>query len=135
MHEETFGPTVVVTPVASMEEALLLANDTPYGLGGAVYGRKRAMAIARRLRAGMISVNDVLAFAGMASLPWGGVGASGIGRLRGADGLREFGQAKSIVVRQLRPVLPSRTFERTDRDVSRIITAYRLLFGRAPRPR
>jgi succinate-semialdehyde dehydrogenase / glutarate-semialdehyde dehydrogenase len=133
LREETFGPTLVVTPVESMEQALRLANDTPYGLGGAVFGRKRAMALARRLRSGMTTVNDVIAFAGMTSLPWGGVGASGIGRLRGADGLREFGQAKSIVVRQLPSVLPSRTFERTDRDVSRIITAYRLLFGRSPR--
>jgi succinate-semialdehyde dehydrogenase/glutarate-semialdehyde dehydrogenase len=130
LREETFGPTLVVTPVETMEQALQLANDTPYGLGGAVYGRKRAMAIARRLRSGMTSVNDVLAFAGMTSLPWGGVGASGIGRLRGADGLREFGQAKSIVVRQFRSLLPSRTFARTDRDVSRIVKVYRLLYGR-----
>lgn len=133
MREETFGPTLVVTPVETMEEALRLANDSPYGLGGAVYGRRRAKGIARRLRTGMVSVNDVLSFAGMSSLPWGGVGASGFGRLRGADGLREFGQPKSIVVRQLPSLLPSRTFERTDRDVSRIIKAYRLLFGRAPR--
>jgi len=133
LREETFGPTLVVTPVQSMEQALALANDTPYGLGGAIYGKRRAMALARQLRSGMTSVNDVLAFAGMSSLPWGGVGASGIGRLRGADGLREFGRAKSIVVRQARSLLPSRTFERTDRDVARIVKAYRLLYGRSPR--
>jgi acyl-CoA reductase-like NAD-dependent aldehyde dehydrogenase len=133
IREETFGPTLVVTPVPSMEEALRLANDTRYGLGGAVYGRRRAVAVARRLRAGMVSVNDVLAFAGMSSLPWGGVGDSGFGRLRGADGLREFGRAHSLVVRQFRSPLASRTFERTDRDIARIVKAYRLMFGRAPR--
>jgi len=133
VREETFGPTLVVTPVADMDEALRLANDSPYGLGGAVYGRRRAVPVARRMRAGMVSVNDVLAFAGMASLPWGGVGDSGFGRLRGDDGLREFGQATSIVVRRLPSLLPSRTFERTDRDVARIVKAYRLMFGRAPR--
>jgi acyl-CoA reductase-like NAD-dependent aldehyde dehydrogenase len=133
MREETFGPTLAVTPVQSMEEALRLANDSPYGLGGAVFGRRRAMAIARRLRSGMVSVNDVLSFAGMTSLPWGGVGESGFGRLRGADGLREFGQPKSIVVRQFRSPLPSRTFDRTARDVARIIRTYRLRYGRAPR--
>jgi acyl-CoA reductase-like NAD-dependent aldehyde dehydrogenase len=133
MREETFGPTLVVSPVEDMEQALRLANDSPYGLGGAVYGRRRAVPVARRLRAGMVSVNDVLAFAGMASLPWGGVGASGFGRLRGEDGLREFGRAHSIVVRQFRSLLPSRTFARTDRDVARIVRAYRLMFGRAPR--
>lgn len=135
VREETFGPTLVVTPVESMEQALRLANDTRYGLGGAVYGKRRALALARRLRSGMTSVNDVLSFAGMSSLPWGGVGASGIGRLRGADGLREFAQAKSIVVRQAPSLLPSRTFERTERDVSRIVTAYRLRYGRARRSR
>jgi succinate-semialdehyde dehydrogenase / glutarate-semialdehyde dehydrogenase len=135
LREETFGPTLVVAPVESMEQALRLANSTPYGLGGAIYGKRRALALARRLRSGMTSVNDVLSFAGMSSLPWGGVGSSGIGRLRGADGLREFGRAKSIVVRQGPSLLPSRTFERTDRDVARIVKAYRLLYGRAPRSR
>jgi acyl-CoA reductase-like NAD-dependent aldehyde dehydrogenase len=132
MREETFGPTLVLTPVATMDEALRLANDTRYGLGGAVYGRRRAVAIARRLRSGMATVNDVLSFAGMSSLPWGGVGASGIGRLRGDDGLREFGHARSIVVRRMRSPLPSRTFSRTDKDISRIVKAYRLRFGRRP---
>ncbi|MPZ26549.1 MAG: aldehyde dehydrogenase family protein [Micromonosporaceae bacterium] len=133
MREETFGPTLAVTPVDSMDEALRLANDSPYGLGGAVYAGRGAVALARRLRAGMVSVNDVLSFAGMTSLPWGGVGDSGFGRLRGADGLREFGQAKSIVVRQFPSLLPSRTFDRTERDVARIVKTYRLLFGRPPR--
>jgi acyl-CoA reductase-like NAD-dependent aldehyde dehydrogenase len=133
VREETFGPTLTIAKVHDMDEAVTKANDTRYGLGATVFSRRRGMELARRLRSGMTSVNDVLAFAGMTSLPWGGVGASGIGRLRGADGLREFGQAKSIVVRQLRSVLPSRTFARTDRDVSRIVTAYRLMFGRSPR--
>lgn len=128
VREETFGPTLVVTPVATMAEALRQANDTPYGLGGAVYGTRRAVAVARRLRAGMVSVNDVLSFAGMASLPWGGLGDSGIGRLRGEDGLREFAQAKSIVVRQGPSPLASRTFDRDEKDVDRIVRAFRLRF-------
>jgi acyl-CoA reductase-like NAD-dependent aldehyde dehydrogenase len=132
-REETFGPTLVVTPVASMDEALRLANDSPYGLGAAVYGKRRAVAVARRLRSGMASVNDVLSFAGMTSLPWGGVGASGFGRLRGDDGLREFAWARSIVVRQGPSLLPSRTFDRTPRDVARIVRFYRLRYGRRPR--
>lgn len=128
VREETFGPTLVVTPVATMAEALRQANDTPYGLGGAVYGGRRAVALARRLRAGMVSVNDVLSFAGMTSLPWGGVGDSGIGRLRGEDGLREFAQAKSIVVRQAPSPLATRTFDRDEKDVRRIVRAFRLRF-------
>jgi succinate-semialdehyde dehydrogenase / glutarate-semialdehyde dehydrogenase len=133
MREETFGPVLVVTPVRDVEEALRLANATPYGLGGAVFGRRRALSVARRMRSGMVSVNDVLAFAGTPSLPWGGVGASGFGRLRGDDGLREFSQAAAVTVRQGPSLLRTRTFERTDRDVARIIRAVRMMFGRAPR--
>jgi succinate-semialdehyde dehydrogenase / glutarate-semialdehyde dehydrogenase len=133
MREETFGPVVVVNRVADVEEALRLANDTPYGLGGAVFGRKRALAIARRLRSGMVSVNDVLSFAGTPSLPWGGIGASGFGRLRGDDGLREFAQPVSVVVRQTPSPMRARTFERTDRDVARMVRTLKLMFGRGPR--
>lgn len=131
-REETFGPTLVVQRVASMAEALRLANDTRYGLGGAVFGKRQAISVARALRSGMATVNDVLSFAGMSSLPWGGLGASGIGRLRGDDGLREFAHAKSIVVRRAPSVLRSRTFERTERDIARVVAAYRLRYGRRP---
>ena len=55
-----------------------------------------AVAIARRLRSGMASVNSTLTFAGMSTLPFGGVGDSGFGRIHGEDGLREFGRAKAI---------------------------------------
>lgn len=132
-RDETFGPVVAVTRVSDVEQALELANDTPYGLGGAVFGRRRAAAVARRLRAGMVSVNDVFSYAGTPSLPWGGVGASGFGRLRGDDGLREFAQAKTVVVRQAPSPMRARTFERTERDVARLARAMRLMFGRAPR--
>lgn len=133
MHEETFGPLLTATRVRDVDEALRLANDTPYGLGGAVFGRKRAVAVARRMRAGMVSINDVLSYAGMPSLPWGGVGASGFGRLRGDDGLREFAQAHAVAVRRRPSPLRSRTFERSQRDVQRLARAARLMFGRAPR--
>jgi len=133
LRQETFGPVLVVTPVSDMDEAVRLANDSRYGLGGAVWGRRRAaVALARRLRVGMVAVNDALSFAGMSSLPWGGVGDSGIGRLRGDHGLREFAQPVSLVVRQVRSPLPSRTFDRTDRDVRRIVAFYRFRYGRRP---
>ncbi|QSB15876.1 aldehyde dehydrogenase family protein [Natronosporangium hydrolyticum] len=132
-QEETFGPVLVVTPVPTMAEAVRLANQSRYGLGAAVFGRRRALAIAGQLRTGMVSVNDVLSFAGMSSLPWGGVGASGFGRVRGDDGLREFARPKSVVVRQAPSLVPSRTFRRTDRDVARLVALYRRWFGRPMR--
>ena len=88
--EETFGPTVTVRAVKTIDEAVDLANATPYGLASAVFSKAQGMAIARRLRAGATSVNGVLSFAAISALPFGGVGASGFGRIHGADGLREF---------------------------------------------
>ncbi|MGR7002751.1 aldehyde dehydrogenase family protein [Yinghuangia aomiensis] len=90
--EETFGPTVTVRTVEDVDEAVKLANATGYGLAASVYAgpTRRGTEIARRLRTGMVSVNAVIAFAGIPSLPFGGVGESGFGRIHGEDGLREF---------------------------------------------
>src|SRR5699024_1245888 len=90
VREATFGPTVTVTRVRGVDEAVERANALPYGLGGSVFGRKRAVAVARRLRSGMAAVNSTLTFAGMSTLPFGGVGESGFGRIHGEDGLREL---------------------------------------------
>ena len=60
VREETFGPTLTVTRVRDVDEAVERTNALPYGLGGAVFGRKRAVAVARRLRSGMASINSTL---------------------------------------------------------------------------
>jgi acyl-CoA reductase-like NAD-dependent aldehyde dehydrogenase len=60
-----------------------------------VFAGKAARSIADRLRAGMTSINSVMAFAGIQSLPFGGVGDSGFGRIHGDEGLREFSRVKS----------------------------------------
>ncbi|MFC3501030.1 aldehyde dehydrogenase family protein [Micromonospora krabiensis] len=130
VREETFGPTLTINRVRDAEEALARANALPYGLGGSVFGRRRAVAIARRLRSGMASVNSTLTFAGMSTLPFGGVGESGFGRIHGEDGLREFGRPKSITRRRARSLLPSMTFERTPADVARLVKAVKLMYGR-----
>ncbi|MEV4723111.1 aldehyde dehydrogenase family protein [Micromonospora humida] len=130
IREETFGPTVTITRVADADEAVRRANALPYGLGGSVFGRRDAVAIARRLRSGMASVNSALTFAGMSTLPFGGVGDSGFGRIHGEDGLREFGRAKSVTRRRARSLLPAMTFERTPTDVARIVKITKALYGR-----
>jgi acyl-CoA reductase-like NAD-dependent aldehyde dehydrogenase len=130
--EETFGPTLTIRRVADADEAVRLANALPYGLGGAVFGKARAVAIARRLRSGMAAVNSTLAFVGMSTLPFGGVGDSGFGRIHGEDGLREFARSKSITVRRSRSLLPAMTFERTPAQVDRIVKLLRLMYGRRP---
>jgi succinate-semialdehyde dehydrogenase / glutarate-semialdehyde dehydrogenase len=130
IRDETFGPTLTITKVTDADEAIRLANDTPYGLGGAVFGKRNAVRIARRLRSGMVAVNGTLTFVGMGNLPFGGVGDSGFGRIHGEDGLREFARAKSITIRRARSLLPSMTFERTPAQVGQIVKAVRLLYGR-----
>ncbi|WP_405100115.1 aldehyde dehydrogenase family protein [Micromonospora sp. NBC_01412] len=130
VREETFGPTLTINRVRDAEEALTRANALPYGLGGSVFGRRRAVAIARRLRSGMAAVNSTLTFAGMSTLPFGGVGDSGFGRIHGEDGLREFGRAKAVTRRRARSLLPAMTFERTPADVARLIKVTKLVYGR-----
>jgi acyl-CoA reductase-like NAD-dependent aldehyde dehydrogenase len=130
VREETFGPTITVKKVASMEEAVTLANDTPYGLGASVFGKARSLAVARRLRAGMVSINGSLSFAGIPALPFGGVGESGFGRIHGDDGLREFARSKAIAQRRMKSMIPAMSFERTPGQVRLIERLTRLIHGR-----
>src|SRR6185437_12184110 len=71
VREETFGPIITVAKVKDTEEALELVNDTSYGLAGAVFtgSRRKGTDLARRMRSGMTSVNSVIAFAMVPSLP------------------------------------------------------------------
>src|ERR1700722_9587063 len=92
VREETFGPTITVRRVASLEEGIRLANASSYGLGASIFAgsRRRAVAAARTLRTGAASINSVVSFMLVPALPFGGVGESGFGRIHGADGLKEF---------------------------------------------
>jgi acyl-CoA reductase-like NAD-dependent aldehyde dehydrogenase len=112
VQEETFGPTLTVTRVDDADQAVRRVNASSYGLGGAVFGRRRALQLARQMRSGMVSVNGVLTFAGFPSLPFGGVGDSGFGRIHGDDGLREMSRTKGITRRRMRSPLPTTSFTR-----------------------
>lgn len=99
MAEEVFGPVVAVVPVADDEEALALADASPYGLTASVWSRDRAAAysLASRLNAGAVMVNDHLMSHGLAETPWGGYGDSGLGRTHGEEGFREMVRAQVVV--------------------------------------
>ena len=88
------------------------------------------MEIAERIRSGMTAVNGVITFAAIPSLPFGGVGDSGFGRIHGADGLREFSYAHAIARQRFKPMMNLTSFTRTakqDRQLTRLV---KLLHGR-----
>jgi aldehyde dehydrogenase (NAD+) len=130
VQEETFGPTVTVTRVKDMDEALAKANGTRYGLGSTVFSRARGMELAQRIRSGMTSVNGVITFAAIPSLPFGGVGDSGFGRIHGADGLKEFTYAKAIARQRFTSPLTLTSFTRTAAADDRLTQIITLLYGR-----
>ncbi|AYN39407.1 aldehyde dehydrogenase family protein [Streptomyces dangxiongensis] len=94
-QEEVFGPVLVVLPFDDEADAVRLANSTPYGLAATVWSADpdRATAVARRLRAGQVDINDA---AFNPAAPFGGYGMSGVGRELGAHGIREFQDTKSL---------------------------------------
>jgi acyl-CoA reductase-like NAD-dependent aldehyde dehydrogenase len=96
MREETFGPVLPVMAFESDEQAVALANDSEFGLGASVWTRdpSRGEALARRIQAGTVMVNDAVSCFGISEGPHGGVKASGIGRTHGRFGLEEMVRIK-----------------------------------------
>jgi acyl-CoA reductase-like NAD-dependent aldehyde dehydrogenase len=94
--DEIFGPVVSIIPCEDEEDAVRIANDSPYGLHGAVFSSDRARAerVARRLRTGQVDVCGVGGFNPLA--PFGGYKQSGRGRELGRWGLEEFLETKSL---------------------------------------
>jgi succinate-semialdehyde dehydrogenase/glutarate-semialdehyde dehydrogenase len=92
MREETFGPVLPVRSFKTEDEAVALANDSEFGLAASIFtgDRHRGETLARRIHAGTVMVNDVIACFGISEAPHGGVKASGIGRTHGRFGLEEM---------------------------------------------
>jgi succinate-semialdehyde dehydrogenase/glutarate-semialdehyde dehydrogenase len=95
-YEEIFGPVVIVFRAETEDDAVRLANDTPFGLGASVWGTEpaRLRRVAERIDAGMVYLNR--AGGSQADLPFGGIKRSGIGRELGPAGIEEFMNKKSI---------------------------------------
>jgi succinate-semialdehyde dehydrogenase/glutarate-semialdehyde dehydrogenase len=102
--EETFGPVVAVYPVGSDAEAIELANDTAYGLNASVWTRdvRRGRAIAARIKAGTVNVNEGYAAAwGSVGAPMGGMKDSGLSRRHGAEGITKYTEVQNVTAQHL----------------------------------
>jgi len=133
--EETFGPLVVLTEVASDDEALAAMVDTPGGLMASIWSRdvRRAQRLAARVRAGTVVVNEVHLLAwGSVGAPIGGTGASGYGRRYGREGLHEVTRAH-VVLTQHGPVI-SWLLDRSPTTRSRALTVAAMAFDRLGLP-
>jgi succinate-semialdehyde dehydrogenase/glutarate-semialdehyde dehydrogenase len=129
-QEETFGPTLTVSRVRDIDEAVSRANGTSFGLGAAVYSAKHGREIAARIKAGMVSINSVITFAAVPSMPFGGVGASGFGRIHGPDGLREFAWPRATTKTRFPGPINLQTFDRRPAAIKNLVTMVQSVWGR-----
>jgi acyl-CoA reductase-like NAD-dependent aldehyde dehydrogenase len=105
MRDETFGPTLPIMKVATEQEAIRLANDSPYGLSASVWTRDRARAdrVARQVEAGAVNLNNVMTSTFQLPLPMSGWKTSGVGsRSGGAAGMLKYCRQQSIVAEKIR---------------------------------
>ncbi|MCX5194914.1 succinic semialdehyde dehydrogenase [Streptomyces sp. NBC_00249] len=108
--EETFGPVVSVYRFTDEDEAVALANATPYGLNSSVWTKdaRRGHSVAARLRTGTVNINDGYAPAyGSAQAPMGGMKESGLGRRHGSEGILKYTEAQTVAHQRLLPMAPS----------------------------
>ena len=130
MTEETFGPTIAINRVKNMAEAITLSNASKYGLGASIWSKRRGKQIASQLHTGMVSINSVIAFAAVDSVPFGGVKDSGYGRIHGPEGLLEFTYPRTVVRARFQLPIAFTSFRRTAGNDKLIVAVTKLLKGR-----
>jgi acyl-CoA reductase-like NAD-dependent aldehyde dehydrogenase len=135
MTEETFGPTVAIMRVSDADEAVRLANDSPYGLAASVFGKDvaRAEQVARRIEAGAACVNDAQLNYFALELPMGGWKESGMGSRHGAPGIRKYCRQQSLLITRLAPKREIHMFPYRARTTKLIAQALKLFYGRGKR--
>jgi acyl-CoA reductase-like NAD-dependent aldehyde dehydrogenase len=135
MTEETFGPTLPIMKVADAEEALRLANESPYGLGAAVLSgnRERGEQLARRVQAGAVCVNDALLNYVAVELPMGGWKTSGLGIRHGAAGIRKYTKQQSLFVSRVHLKRDPYMFPYKPLVSKALFRGLRLIYGRGRR--
>jgi acyl-CoA reductase-like NAD-dependent aldehyde dehydrogenase len=135
MTEETFGPTLPIMKVRDEEEAIRMANDSPYGLQASVFtgDMARADAVARRIQAGAVVVNDCNANYMAFEAPMGGWKTSGIGVRHGPQGIRKYTHAQTIVFTRFFMKKELYYFPYSKLRSSFLVRLFRVLYGRGKR--
>src|SRR5215207_7229457 len=135
MTEETFGPTVAIMRVGDADEAIRLANDSPYGLAASVFSKDiaRAEQVARRIESGVACINDAQLNYFALELPMGGWKESGMGSRHGAPGIRKYCRQQSLLITRFAPRREIHMFPYRARTTKLIGTAMKLLYGRGKR--
>jgi acyl-CoA reductase-like NAD-dependent aldehyde dehydrogenase len=135
MREETFGPVLGIAAVSGEEEAVLRANDSPYGLTASIFTQDldRGRAVARRLDAGAVTINDSQIHYLALELPMSGWKDSGLGTRHGIDGIRKYTQPQTIVVTRFGPAKEPHMFpyrKRKTQQLARMMGVLGRGFGR-----
>ncbi|MCL2418181.1 MAG: aldehyde dehydrogenase family protein [Conexibacteraceae bacterium] len=132
MREETFGPAVPIMRVDDADEAVRLANDSPYGLEASVWTRdtERGEKLARRLEAGVVCVNAAQLNYYALNLPMGGWKSSGLSARHGAGGIRKYCRAQSLFVSGFGLRRELFMFPYSARVTRMFMRLYRAIYGR-----
>ena len=137
MTEETFGPTLPVMKVADADEAVRLANDSPYGLQASIWTKdtENGERIARRIESGVVCINDAQLNYVALELPMGGWKDSGVGSRHGANGIRKYTKQQTLLVTRWAPTNKDIHMLPYDKPaVTKLLgRTFRLLWGRGRR--
>jgi acyl-CoA reductase-like NAD-dependent aldehyde dehydrogenase len=135
MREETFGPTLPIMRVRDSEEAVRLANDSPFGLQAAVYTKDttKGEQLARRIEAGAVTVNDAQINYVALELPMGGWKTSGLGTRHGSGGIRKYTKQQTVLVTRLALKKDPHMFPYSAKKTERLMKLLRFVYGRGKR--
>lgn len=132
MREETFGPLLPVMTFHSEQEAIRLANDSPFGLNASIFTADlhKARRVGQQLETGCLFINDVVRNITNMDLPFGGVKASGQGRYRGPEGLRAFVQTKAVMTSRGRRTSEINWFPYRQGAIDGLKRVFRMMYKR-----